>query len=318
MTPPEPADHYQAAVSRIRLRTMEGLALAARAATSGSSHQDGTGTAAQLHLAMRALEEIAELADVDPSLLRMHSAVLSPAVRAEPSSFADRPRPRGIMDSIIVMVDYCTPRGRDVNADEGRRLVNDLVTGLGDVMGPLGRVDCIDAGSPRGATVYLVGPDRHRLWQTVEATLNGWPLRTITALLRSADRREPDTFHQIGFEPEVDRDLPEKLVCEVLASMSRAMWEVPTPPLRGVALEIRRTGVRGRFLYAQPPTEVEAELVSLCETYFIADFPPQFGVAFDAVHQPVHQQRTLHPGEQWVYLRCEADGGEPPCTDQPP
>lgn len=96
---------------------------------------------------------------------------------------------------------------------------------------------------------------------------------------------------------------------QVLASMSRAMWEVPTPPLRGVALDIRRTGVRGRFLYAQPPTEVEAELVSLCETYFIADFPPQFGVAFDAVHQPVDQERTFYPGEQWVYLRCEADGG---------
>lgn len=308
MTPPDPADPYQAAVSQIRLRAEDALG-AARTAHSGSSHHDETGTAAQLHLVMRALEQIAELADVDPYLLTLHSAVLSPAARGEPSACDDRPRPRGIMDSIIVLVDYCTPAGRDLSAVEGRRVVSDLVTELGNDMGDLGWADCIDLGSPRGATVHLVGPDRHRLWDAVESALNGWPLRAITALLRSAERGEPDTFHQIGFEPEVDRDLPEKLVLEVLASMSRAMWEVPTPPLRAVALDITRSGVRGRFLYAEPPTEDEIELVSLCETYFIADFPLQFGVAFDVVFLPIHQQRTLRRGERWIYLRREPDDG---------
>ena len=84
------------------------LALAARVATSEDAHHDVTGTDAQLHLVMRALEEIADLADVGPHFDGLHSVVLSPAARAEPSAFADRPRPPGIMDSMIVMVDYST------------------------------------------------------------------------------------------------------------------------------------------------------------------------------------------------------------------
>lgn len=211
---------------------------------------------------------------------------------------------------MILMVDYCTPTGRDLNSVEGQRVITDLVTKLVDDLADVGWVDRIDAGNPRGAPVYLVGPDRHRLWYAVETTLKGWPLRSITALLRAADRHRPDTFHVIGFEPEVDRDVPEELMLEVLASMSRALWEVPTPPLRAVTLNVTRAEVRGRFMYAEPPNEDEAELVSLCETYPVADsagIRPQFGVEFSPVYVPVDQDRTLNVGEQWFYLRHEPD-----------
>jgi hypothetical protein len=45
---------------------------------------------------------------------------------------------------------------------------------------------------------------------------------------------------------------------------------------------------------------VQAECVSMAETYCIADFPPEVSVAFCAVPNATCD---LMPGEHWVFLR---------------
>lgn len=94
----------------------------------------------------------------------------------------------------------------------------------------------------------------------------------------------------------------------MLLSMMRALWEQVTADLRGVAVSHQGSSERGtveaRFLYEGNVGEVQAERVSLAETYCIADFPPSVSVGFQAVPNAT---RDLLPGEQWVFLRWEPE-----------
>lgn len=104
-----------------------------------------------------------------------------------------------------------------------------------------------------------------------------------------------------------------ELFIQVEFPMIRAMWEIPTKELRGIALEIRPDGVRGRFLYEIAPGELEHELVQLCEFYLAIDVPDDYDVDFTAEHLPMDQDRVTRDGERWLYLRYEQ--GDSP--DQP-
>jgi hypothetical protein len=92
----------------------------------------------------------------------------------------------------------------------------------------------------------------------------------------------------------------------VMLSMMRALWEQVTSDLRGVAVTYRGSVDRGsigaRFLYEAEVGDVQAECMSLAETYCIADFPPDVSVAFRAIP---NANRELLPGEEWVFLRWE-------------
>ncbi len=69
-----------------------------------------------------------------------------------------------------------------------------------------------------------------------------------------------------------------------MLSMLRALWEQVTADLRGVAVTFRGSSEQGaieaRFLYEGEVGDVQAECVSMAETYCIADFPPEVSVAF--------------------------------------
>lgn len=93
-----------------------------------------------------------------------------------------------------------------------------------------------------------------------------------------------------------------------MMSMLRALWEQVTADLRGVAVSFGGTSARGaieaRFLYEGDVGDVQAECVSMAETYCIADFPPEVSVAFRAVPGAT---RELLPDEHWVFLRWEPE-----------
>lgn len=92
----------------------------------------------------------------------------------------------------------------------------------------------------------------------------------------------------------------------VMLSMQRALWERVTADLRGVAVAYQGSSVRGtieaRFLYGGDVGDVQADCVSLAETYCIADFPPEVAVNFRAIPNAV---RELLLDQHWVFLRWE-------------
>ncbi len=90
-----------------------------------------------------------------------------------------------------------------------------------------------------------------------------------------------------------------------LASVSRALWDIVTPELRGVAYAVTGTNLRVRFLYANEMSEEEYELVSEAETESMADYLPPFEVEFVAEHVPISERREPRSDEHWVYLRRE-------------
>jgi hypothetical protein len=92
---------------------------------------------------------------------------------------------------------------------------------------------------------------------------------------------------------------------EVLLSIQRALWEMVTPSLRGVAIQPKHPLIRARFIYDIEPTEVEREIVAEVETYVLADFDESIDVNFQADYVPADTPRKLQPGEEWVYLRRE-------------
>lgn len=92
----------------------------------------------------------------------------------------------------------------------------------------------------------------------------------------------------------------------VLLSLQRALWDVVTPNLRGVAVRADHPRITARFLFEGEPSEDDRENVSLAETYAIADFSTEVEIEFTPVQVPVAEPRDLHPGEHWVYLRKEA------------
>lgn len=92
----------------------------------------------------------------------------------------------------------------------------------------------------------------------------------------------------------------------VLLSLQRALWDVVTPNLRGVAVRADHPRITARFLFEGEPSEDDRENVSLAETSTIADFSKEVEIEFTPVQVPVAEPRDLHPGEHWVYLRKEA------------
>lgn len=92
---------------------------------------------------------------------------------------------------------------------------------------------------------------------------------------------------------------------EVLLSIQRALWDIVTPNLRGVAMQLEPNDVRGRFIYDCFVDDEIREIVAEAETYFIADFDGATVVAFHPEYVPSSEGRDLHDGEFWVYLRRE-------------
>jgi hypothetical protein len=100
------------------------------------------------------------------------------------------------------------------------------------------------------------------------------------------------------------------LRASVLLAAQRALWDLVTPNLRGVAVLVTPSRVVARFVFEDNPSELDEENVSEAETELMADVP--FGVEVMAVAEasPPPRQRVLRPGEEWVYLRQER--GLPP------
>ncbi|GLI28274.1 hypothetical protein ARHIZOSPH14_25160 [Agromyces rhizosphaerae] len=92
---------------------------------------------------------------------------------------------------------------------------------------------------------------------------------------------------------------------EALLSVQRALWDVVTPGLRGVAMSVRETRIQARFVFDHDPDESECEDVTLAETSMVADFFPRAEITFEAVELLTTEPRVLEPGEEWVYLRKE-------------
>lgn len=95
---------------------------------------------------------------------------------------------------------------------------------------------------------------------------------------------------------------------QVLHSFQRALWDMITPPLRGVAIRLIEPLIEARFIYEHEPTEDEIQIVAEVETYVIADFTPPNHVRFKAIGASPPAPRELVTGEEWVYLRREAGG----------
>lgn len=55
-----------------------------------------------------------------------------------------------------------------------------------------------------------------------------------------------------------------------LLSMQRALWDMVTPDLRGVALSWGESQINARFLYDLQNTQPVAEIVYEVETYVLA------------------------------------------------
>lgn len=93
-----------------------------------------------------------------------------------------------------------------------------------------------------------------------------------------------------------------------MLTMMRSLWEHVTSDLRGRAVSFQGSSERGsveaRFLYEGEVGDVQAECVSLSETYCIADFPPEVSVIFRAVPNAA---RELLPAEHRVFLRWEPE-----------
>lgn len=91
---------------------------------------------------------------------------------------------------------------------------------------------------------------------------------------------------------------------EVLLSAARALWEVPTPGLRAVAVGWDEQWLRPRFIYGEEPSDEERELVSLFGTFLVADFS-EHNVEERVDVVPSSGRLDLLDGEAWVYLRHE-------------
>jgi hypothetical protein len=91
---------------------------------------------------------------------------------------------------------------------------------------------------------------------------------------------------------------------EVLLSFQRALWDMVTPSLRGIAVKPVGPLIEARFIHERA-TEEEQLLVAEVEAYVVADFLPPVDVKFSAVAAPPGTPRVLEAGEEWVYLRHE-------------
>lgn len=93
---------------------------------------------------------------------------------------------------------------------------------------------------------------------------------------------------------------------EVLLSFQRALWDMVTPTLRGVAVKPVHPIIEARFIY-ESVGEEERMIAPEVEANVIADFLPPVEVNFTAVPVPSTLPRELLAGEEWVYIRREGD-----------
>lgn len=89
-------------------------------------------------------------------------------------------------------------------------------------------------------------------------------------------------------------------------SLQRALWDVVTTTLRGVAVRHGYPVFRASFLY-EAVGEEERETVAFVAARVAADFVPPVEVEFSTVALAPGKIRSLDPGERWFYLRCEED-----------
>lgn len=100
-------------------------------------------------------------------------------------------------------------------------------------------------------------------------------------------------------------DPATSLRVRVLLAMQRALWDMVTPELRGVAVNWTQRSVAARFLYDLDVVEPAEEIVAEAETYLLAELAPELDASFVAESVPEPQPRVLVDGESWVYLRRE-------------
>lgn len=91
---------------------------------------------------------------------------------------------------------------------------------------------------------------------------------------------------------------------QVLLSMQRALWDMVTPELRGVAVGWGDGSVSATFLFDGPIDAGAREIVREVETYFLADFE-SITTRFEAIEHPTPMPRELDDLQWWAYLRRE-------------
>jgi hypothetical protein len=92
---------------------------------------------------------------------------------------------------------------------------------------------------------------------------------------------------------------------QALLSFQRALWEMVTPELRGIAATLTAPEIRARFIYEMLPSDVETQVVAEVEASVLADFDESVDVQFGAVRVVPPTPIQLVEGEQWIYLRRE-------------
>ena len=92
---------------------------------------------------------------------------------------------------------------------------------------------------------------------------------------------------------------------EVLLSLQRALWDLVTPSLRGVAVTPTYPIIKARFIF-ETVGEDEEMIVSEAGAYVVADFVPPVDIHFTAVPLAPSLRRELGPVEEWVYRRQES------------
>jgi hypothetical protein len=90
-----------------------------------------------------------------------------------------------------------------------------------------------------------------------------------------------------------------------LLSLQRALWEMVTPDLRGVAVRWANNFIGARFCYEREVDEGIWGIVREVETYVYADFDENLVTEFTAEFVPVVMRIESRPGEWWAYLRKE-------------
>jgi hypothetical protein len=91
---------------------------------------------------------------------------------------------------------------------------------------------------------------------------------------------------------------------QVLLSMQVALLGMVTAALRSVSVSWTMRSVRLRFVFADPVSESDRELVSEVETEMIASLPEQT-VTCVLEHRPPPAPIRSEPGEAFVFRRAE-------------
>lgn len=91
----------------------------------------------------------------------------------------------------------------------------------------------------------------------------------------------------------------------VLLSMQRALWDMISPDIRGIAVSWAPDLVRARFVYDREVDEDAWETVREVETEVLADLVAGVRTEFTAEFMPVEKPRDSRDGEYWVYRRRE-------------